>query len=177
MAEAPQWVTVGKITSAHGVRGEVKVALFVDDPEFLRDAKFLILESRTQRKRMEIQSMRFHQGQALIRFQGITGRDEAERLRGRELSLPLELLPDLAEDEYYVAEIVGLTVESEEGEVLGEVAEVMFTGANEVYVVRGGPYGEILLPAIESVVQSVALDEGRIRVALPEGLLDEAPTE
>ncbi|MDQ4078341.1 MAG: ribosome maturation factor RimM [Chloroflexota bacterium] len=171
MPETEQWITIGKITRAHGIRGEVKVALFVDDAEFLQELEHVFLESRPRRK-MAIESVRFHRGQALLQFEGIDDRNEAERLRNRELLVPFEWLPELEEDEYYVTQIIGLAVETEEGEVLGEVDEIIFTGANEVYIIRGGPRGEILLPAIESVVQSVDLEAGRVVVTVPEGLLE-----
>lgn len=171
MTSAEERVVVGKITSAHGIRGEVKVSLFVDDPSFLSDVKTIRLDGRPPRE-IAVRGVRFHSGSALLLFEGVTDRTEAERLRGRELSVPLSLLPALDEDEYYVSEIVGLQVESSEGEPLGTLEEVIFTGANEVYVLRGGPHGEILIPAIESVVQSVDLEGGRMVVALPDGLIE-----
>ncbi len=173
MPKADEWITIGKITSAHGIQGEVKVALFVDDGGFLQDIEAVYLEGRQARQEMKIKGVRFHKGQALLRFEGISDRNEAERLRNRELAVPFDWLPELDEEEYYVAEIIGLAVETvEEGERLGNVAEVIFTGANEVYVVRGGPRGEILLPAIESVIQEVDLEQGRLLVSLPEGLIE-----
>lgn len=167
-----EWIVIGKITSTHGVRGEVKLALFVDEADFLSEVGSVFLEGRPARQEHRLQGVRFHHGNVLLHFEGVHDRDEAERFRNREVSVPLEWLPDLEEGEFYVAEIVGLSVESETGEALGQVAEVLFTGANEVYIVRGGPHGEILLPAIESVVQSVDLAAGRMVVVVPDGLLD-----
>jgi 16S rRNA processing protein RimM len=172
VTQSQDWIVIGKISSAHGVRGEVKAQLFLDDPEFLIGVESLFLEGRPGRQKIGIKRLRLNRSQAIISIEGINDRTEAERLRGREISIPGEWLPELEEDEYYVAQIIGLTVETIEGEVLGEVAEVIFTGANEVYVIRGGPRGEILLPAIESVVEAVEVQQGRMRVAVPEGLLD-----
>ncbi|MBA3531828.1 MAG: 16S rRNA processing protein RimM [Ardenticatenales bacterium] len=171
MSEDEEWITIGKISSAHGIRGEVKLSLFVDESDFLADLEILFLEGRP-RKEIAIKQVRLQQTQAILHIAGVEDRNEAERLRGRLVSIPLSWLPALSEDEYYVAEIIGLSVETAEGERLGEVAEVMFTGANEVYVIRGGERGEILLPAIESVIQSVDLEAERILVVVPEGLLD-----
>ncbi len=164
-------IVIGKITTAHGIQGEVKVSLFVDDGEFIRDLDFLYLEGRPRRE-IKLKRARITANQAILAFEGLETRNDAEALRGRELSIPVEWLPELDEGEYYVAEIVGLAVETEEGEPLGTLEEVIFTGANEVYVIRGGPKGEILLPAIESVVQSVDLEAGRMVVTLPEGLVE-----
>lgn len=171
MSEAEERVIIGKVTGAHGVKGEVRVALFLDDPDFLRDLPTLTLEGRPRRE-IKVQALRFHQNNALLQVEGITDRTAAEQLRGREVSLPRSALPVLEDGEYYVAQLIGLTVETTEGEALGKLAEVMFTGANEVYIIRGGPHGEILLPAIESVVQEVNLESGRIIVIVPDGLLD-----
>jgi 16S rRNA processing protein RimM len=172
VAQPEEWVVIGKITGAHGIRGEVRVTLFIDDPETLNDMETLYLERRSGREPLDVESVRFHKGNALVKFKVVRDRSEAEQLRGREVVIPFEWLPALEEDEFYVAEIVGLTVETEQGEPLGKVEQVIFTGSNEVYVVRGGPEGEILLPAIESVINSVDLEAGRIVVTVPEGLLD-----
>jgi 16S rRNA processing protein RimM len=172
VVESQDWIVIGKITSAHGVRGEVKAQLFLDDPDFLADVESLFLEGRPGRQEIGIKRLRLNRGQAIVSIEGIDDRTEAERLRGREIAIPRNWLPELEEDEYYVAQIIGLTVETMDGEVLGTVAEVIFTGANEVYIVRGGPRGEILLPAIESVVQAVDVEQGTMSVAVPEGLLD-----
>ena len=166
-----RWVTLGKITAAHGIQGEVKVTLFIDDADFLRERKALWMGGRPRRE-VALTRVRLSANQAILGLDGVTDRTAAEALRGRELFVPLEWLPPLEEDEYYVAQIVGLEVVTEGGESLGRVAEVVFTGANEVYVVREGPKGEILLPAIASVIQRVDLDAGRIEVTLPEGLID-----
>lgn len=170
MADADEWVVIGKIAGAHGVRGEVKLTLFVDDGEFLTQVKHLYIEGRT-RQRLTVKHLRFHQNHALVSFDEITDRTAAEPLRGREVSIPFGWLPALEEDEYYVAQIKGLTVVTEAGERLGTVSEVMFTGANEVYVIQGGPYGEILLPALESVIQTIDVEAGTMTVILPEGLI------
>lgn len=164
-------VPLGKITAAHGIQGEVKVTLFVDDAAFLREHKAMWIEGRPRRE-VKLSRVRLTANQAILGIEGIEDRTAAEQLRGRELSVPFSWLPPLEEDEYYVAEIVGLEVVTESGESLGTVAEVLFTGANEVYIIRGGPRGEILLPAIASVVQQVDLAAKRITVIVPDGLLD-----
>lgn len=166
-----QLVTLGKITAAHGIQGEVKVTLFVDEADFLREHRTLWIEGRPRRQ-VALTRVRLSANQAILAIEGIEDRSAAEQLRGRELTVPLAWLPPLEEDEYYVAQIVGLAVVTDTDERLGTVAEIIFTGANEVYIVRGGPRGEILLPAIASVVQSVDLEARRLTVIVPEGLLD-----
>lgn len=163
-------IVIGKITGAHGVRGELKMAIFLDDFDFLRDVKTLVLERRSLHE-VKVKRIRIHKNRAILLLEGINDRNTAEQWRGYQVILPFALLPPLEEDEYYVGEIVGLDVKSIEGEWLGQVREVIFTGANEVYVVEGGPKGEILLPAIKSVIDSIDLEANELLVTLPQGLV------
>jgi 16S rRNA processing protein RimM len=165
-----EWVVIGKIVGVHGVKGEVKIVPSVEGADFWRSLKKIYLQGR-QRREMPIQSVRMHQGNALVLFEGFIDRTTAESLRGRTVEVPFEWLPDLEEDEYYVAQVIGLTVVTTDGETLGTVADVMFTGANEVYVIRGDA-GEVLIPAIESVVENVNIEDGTMTVTLPEGLVE-----
>lgn len=163
-------IVIGKITGAHGVRGELKMAIFIDDFDFLRSVPTLFLERRSVHE-VKVKRIRIHKSRAILLLEGINDRTTAEQWRGYEVTLPFAWLPSLSEDEYYVGEIVGLEVKSLEGEWLGQVTNVIFTGANEVYVVKGGAKGEILLPAIKSVIQSIDLEAGHLLVTLPEGLV------
>jgi 16S rRNA processing protein RimM len=167
---SPEWVTIGKIVGVHGVKGEVKIVPSVDDPAFWRSLKSLYLEGR-QRRVIQVQSVRMHQGNALVTFEGMADRTAAETLRGRDVAVPFAWLPVLEDDEYYVAQLIGLTVVTTAGETLGTIKDVMFTGANEVYVIRGDRYGEVLIPAIASVVQTVDIPNRTMTIELPEGLV------
>lgn len=163
-------IVIGKITGAHGVRGELKMAIFLDDFDFLRQMKTLFLERRSVHE-VKVKRIRIHKNRAILLLEGINDRTTAEEWRGYQVTLPFACLPTLQEDEYYVGEIVGLDVKTIEGEWLGQVREVIFTGANEVYVVKGGAKGEILLPAIKSVIESIDLEASHLLVTLPEGLV------
>ncbi len=166
-----EWVVIGKIVGVHGVRGEVKIVPSVEEPDFWRRLKTMVLQGRIQRE-LKVESVRMHQGNALVKFEGFPDRTAAESLRGRDVAVPFAWLPALEEDEYYVQQLVGMTVVTTEGETLGRLAEVLFTGANEVYIVRGDLYGEVLIPAIAQVVETVDLESKTITVNLPEGLIE-----
>jgi 16S rRNA processing protein RimM len=117
-----------------------------------------------------IEQVRWMKGQPVLKLSGVEDRDQAEELRGRYLRVPGDDLAPLEEDEYYLFQIVGLRVETEDGRLLGTISEVLQTGANDVYVVPTAT-GELLVPAIPDVVQAVDLAGGRMIVRLMAGML------
>lgn len=117
-----------------------------------------------------VEGFRLHKGRTLLKLSGCESPTGADKLRGQYVYVPIEEAVPLPEDEYYVHQIVGLTVWTKEGELLGQVSEVLFTGSNEVYIVQGEGK-EMLLPAIEDVVKEVDLERGRLIVELMEGLV------
>ena len=169
MTQEQQFLAVGRIVGAHGVRGEVKVKSLTDFPErFVSGAQFFIENEAAPR---EIASVRPHKGMLLIRFVDVSTRNNAEALQKKHLFVPRDEAMPLGEDEYYEDELLGLQVETLAGEALGELIEIIWTGANDVYVVKGAQ-GEILIPAIADVVQKVDLASGVMQVSLLPGLRD-----
>jgi 16S rRNA processing protein RimM len=167
------YMAVGLITGAHGLRGEVKVELHTDFPErFAPDVEMYLGEDL---ELLTIRGSRPHQGQLLLQFDGIDDRDAADDLRGLWLFIPDEQAVTLEEDTYFVHDIIGLSVQTTSGQLLGTVAEVLFTGANEVYVVAppDQPRKEILIPAIADVIKTVDLEQGILIVDPLPGLLEE----
>jgi len=164
----PRYLVVGKIVAPWGVRGEVKVAIETDFPErFSRLKRVYLGEEATS---FVLEGSRLHQRHVLLKLEGCDDRNAAEKLRGQLVQIPIEEAMPLGEDEYYIYQIVGLDVWTTKGEHLGRVSEVLFTGANDVYVVQG-ERGEILIPAVEDVVVEVDLAGGRLTVELMEGLI------
>jgi 16S rRNA processing protein RimM len=169
------YMAVGCIVGVHGLRGELKVELHTDFPErFAPNAHLRLGEALIE---CTIVASRMHKTHVLLQLKGITRREQAEALRGQWLFVPEEDATNLEEGAYWVHEIIGLEVESEDGRHLGEIADVIFTGANEVYVVRTPPTvnrgRELLLPAIDDVVRAVDLPANRMVVHLLPGLLEE----
>lgn len=165
--EEPRLLVIGEVLRPQGLRGEVRVRVLTDFPERLRVLKRVYLGQTL--KPAIVESVRFHQGCALLKFAGYDDRTAADSLRHAWVQIPVEEAMPLEEDEYYFYQIVGLAAWTAQGEYLGRVQEVLATGANDVYIIRG-PKGEILLPAIEEVVREVDLEAGRLTVVLPEGL-------
>lgn len=162
----PEYLVAGEIVAPFGIRGEVKVLLDTDFPELVLDAQELYIGDPPLRYGVEW--ARLHQGMVRLKLAGCDDRDAAEELRGQWVQLRLADMPVPGEGEYYYHQLIGLRVWTEGGEDLGTVTDIL-TAGGAVLVVRG-PAGELLLPAIESVVREVDLAAGRIRVHLLEGL-------
>lgn len=158
-------VVVGRIVTAHGVKGEVKVEPLTDFPERFARGSRLWLDG----VELGVMSGRWQRSQVIVKLDGVDSREAAEALRGKELTVPDVAELPVGEDLYYLHDIVGLRVESRDGEALGEVYDVLSTGSNDVYVVRGDG-GEMLLPALEDVVLEVDVAGGRIVVDVPDGI-------
>ena len=169
------YLAVGKVSAPHGLRGELKVELHTDFPD--RFAPERVVFVGVDRVRTRILSSRPHKGGMLLRLDRVEDREAAESLRGQWLLIPEEESMALDDDTFWVHDIIGLSVRTESGRDLGVVEDVLFTGANEVYVVetpadvnRGR---QLLLPALRDVIRNVDLDGRILTVQLPPGLLEE----
>ena len=166
---APDLITIGRIVAPHGIRGEVRVRLETDFPERfvkLRRA-YLVREGRAEE--VDIGSVRPHRDGLLVVLRGVGDRTAAEQLRGAQIAVPRADLVPLAADSFYVFEILGMRVRTDDGRDIGVIDEVMRGPANDVYVVRSGER-EILVPAVRQIVRAINRDAGEITVALPAGL-------
>ncbi len=167
------YMAVGMVIGPHGLRGELKVELHSDYPARFEPGNLLWLGEDLEQ--MEIVSSRPHKGQMLVVLSGVADRSEAEAVRGQWLFIREQDAAELEQDTYFVHDIIGMAVQTGDGRLLGVVKDVLFTGANEVYIVTppDAPDRELLLPAIADVVQQVDLGEGMITVNLLPGLLDD----
>lgn len=171
----PSYVIVGRVRRPHGIQGEVRVEILTDYPERLVQHEFLYLahpETPDDVTRYAVESVRPHKDILLIELEEVDDRDEAEELRGMLVQVPLADAVPLEEGEYYHFQLIGMDVETETGEWLGRVAEVLESGAHDVFVIRG-PRGEILLPAIEAVILELSTEAREMVVHLPPGILEE----
>jgi 16S rRNA processing protein RimM len=165
------YLAIGQIISPHGVRGEVKVAVMTDYPARFRPGARVFLSTASGVTPMEITAARPHKGMMLVKLASVGDRNAAELLRNAFLLIPEEEAMPLGEHENFAHDLIGLTVETTAGEVLGQLTEILFTPANDVYVVSG-PGGEVLVPALREVVLQVDLASRKMVVLLPEGLRD-----
>ena len=167
--QGPRFIAVGQVVKPHGVRGEVAVEVLTDFP-----GRFALLErvylSEDDPRPVALESVRFHKGRALLKLGGYDDRTAVEALRGELVLVPIDEAMPLEPDQYYQDDLIGLEVWTTDEEYLGQVVEILETGANDVYIVQG-ERGEILLPAIADVIQWIDLEENRMVVELMEGLI------
>ena len=169
----PRYLLVGRILRPHGVRGELRVGILTDHPDRLaQHAHFYLAHAKSPDKvrRYSVRGLRLHKKSLLLKLDGCDDRNAADELRGMLVQIPIEDAVPLEEGEYYLFQLVGVRVEAESGEWLGQIVEVIETGANEVYVVRG-PRGEVLLPGVDDVVRELDVESKRMVVRLMPGLL------
>ena len=161
-----EFLTIGQILAPWGVKGKLKVKVITDFPQrFAPSSKIYI-----NRQPMTIDSAEWHKGKAIIKLNQIDTIEAAQRLRGQPIEIHHSQVHPLPEGQYYHFQLIGLEVWTTQGELLGNITEILATESNDNYVVRGAK-GEILIPAIEDVVKSIDLDSRRITIEPIEGLL------
>ena len=165
-----QFLQVGVISSTHGIRGEVKVFPTTDDAERFKVLKYVILDAGKEQIPLEIQSVKFFKQFVIVKFKGIDNINDIEMYKGKSLLVTRENAVELEEDEYYIADLIGMRVTTDEGET-GELKDVIETGANEVYVVQFDNLGEVLIPAIHDCILDVDVEKMEMKVHLLEGLV------
>lgn len=167
-------ILIGEIVAAHGVRGTVKVRSFTESEDlFDRQEHLILIDPKGRRHEPEVIAVQTHKSTLRLSLKNVESREAAETLVGSKIYIPKTDLPPLEEGIYYWIDLIGLEVHTSEGELLGRISEIIPTGANDVYVVKpnGRDEGEVLIPAIASVVQDIDLKKGRVRVTLPQGLM------
>ncbi|MDF2877561.1 MAG: rimM [Clostridia bacterium] len=162
--------TVGKIVNTHGIKGEVKVIPTTDDPKRFEKLKTIYVERKIMEE-YKIQSIRYHKKFVLMKFEGIETLNDAELFKNAVLKINRKDSLPLEENEYYISDLYGVEVMTEEGRRLGEITDVIYTGSNDVYVIkREDTQKELLIPAIKQVIKQVDLSQKKMIVKLLEGL-------
>ena len=163
---------VGVITSPHGLRGEVKVYPTTDDPSRFKILKELILKEKRSERVLKVRSVKFFKQFVILGFEGLNRIEDVESLRQCPLLVERKDAVPLEEDEYYIADLIGLSVRREDGTEIGTLKEVLETGANDVYVVGREGQKDLLLPAISQCILDVQPEQGFVTVHVMEGLED-----
>lgn len=165
-----EFLQVGVISSTHGIRGEVKVYPTTDDAARFKKLKKVLLDTGKERMELEVQSVKFFKQFVILKFKGIDNINDIEKYKGRSLLVPREDAVELGENEYYIADLIGMEVFAGE-ERFGVLRDVMETGANEVYVIDSEKHGEVLVPAIRDCILDVDVENRTMVIRLLDGLL------
>ena len=167
-----QRLQVGIITASHGLKGEVKVYPTTDDPARFRRLKQVILDSGKETRTLEIEGVKFFKQLVILKFKGLDDINDVEKFRKASLYVTRDNAVRLKKDEFFIADLIDMTVETEDGTVLGTLRDVITTGANVVYEVTLLQGGSVLIPAIKECILEVDVEKARMRVHLLDGLLD-----
>lgn len=165
-----EFFRVGVIANTHGIRGEVKVFPTTEEPKRFKGMKEVILDTGKEKKTLEITSTRFFKNMVILKFRGYDNINDIEPYKGMELFVSRENAIPLEEGEYYIADIIGAKVITEDGADFGILRDVMTTGANDVYVVDHQGK-EVLLPVIPDCVLERDLEQKIVKIHLMKGLV------
>lgn len=167
-----EYLIIGQLVNTHGVKGELKATALTDDPQRFLKLKWVYIDKNGTLEKHNILSVKFFKQFVILKFDGIDTMEAAEKLKGMYLKIDRANAVKLPKDSFFITDIIGLQVYDENNALLGKLTHVLQTGSNDVYVVKDTEGKEILIPALKSVVKEVSIENKRISVILPKGLLD-----
>lgn len=170
LEEEPVFVIIGKFRKPHGIRGEIRMTVLTDFPDLIEKGMTIYLGEKYQP--YTINGLRWKGEDLLVSLEEMPDRTAVEIFRNIMVSVKSEDIPEPDEGEYYLHQLIGMEVITDEGENLGKLTEVILTGANDVYLVSPPQGKEILLPAIEEVILAINLEDQTMTVHIIPGLLD-----
>ncbi len=162
---------VGQIVNTFGIKGEIKVTPFTNDIRRFDDLKKVYVKTRKESKLYNVENARYHKNMVLLKLKGINTPEEAEMLRNAFLEIDREDAIPLEEGTYFIADLLGLEVYTDEGKLLGKVEDIYNTGSKDIYVIKDELGKQVLLPGIDEVIKEVDLNNGKIIVHLIPGLV------
>lgn len=166
-----EYFEIGLISNTHGLKGEMKVRPYTEDAKRFGELKKVWISINNIDKEYEIESVRYQKDVVLLKLKGVDQIEDAEKLKNHVLTIPRKAGKKLAEDEYFIADLIGCEVY--ENEYIGVLNDVFTAGGSDIYVIKREKKNDLLLPAITSVIKKIDVEKKRIDVEIPRGLLDE----
>ena len=163
---------VGAVTSTHGLAGEVKVFPTTDDPKRFKKLKQVLLDTGKDMLPLGVEHVKFFKNMVILKFKGYDRIEDIMGFKGKNLYVTRENAVRLKKDESFIADLIGMKVYTEDEAYLGELTEVITTGANDVYTVRMENGKDVLIPAIGQCILNVDVEHETMQVHLLEGLLE-----
>lgn len=166
-----QYLELGQIVNTFGIKGQVKVNPFTADIRRFEELKEIYVEKKNELKLFKIEQVNYSKNMVILKLQGVNNPDEAEKLRNCYIKINRKDAKKLPEGTYYIVDLIGLDVYTDEDKLLGKVDDIYNTGSSDIYVVKDELGKQILLPAIKDVLKKVDLENGKIIVHLIQGLI------
>ena len=162
---------IGQIVNTFGIKGMIKVKPFTDDIKRFDDLKKVYVEKNNTKIEYEIEEVKYHKDMVLIKFKSINTVEQAEKLRNSYLKISRDSVEDLEEDRYYIVDLIGIDVYTDENILLGKLEDIFNTGSNDIYVVKNELGKQILLPAISDVIKQIDMENKKMIVHIIKGLM------
>ena len=166
-----EYFEIGQIVNHFGIKGMIKVNPFTDDISQFEKLKSILLVKDGKLSEVEIEETKYSKNQVLLKLKGIDTVEEAEKYRGCYLKIARSNSKKLPKDTYFIADLLGLTVYTDENILLGKVEDIYNSGANDIYVIKSEDGKQILLPGTKEVIKQIDLEQERITVHIIKGLI------
>ncbi len=166
-----KYLEIGQIVNTFGIKGMVKIKPFTDDIRRFDKLKTIYIENKKEKKEYQIEEVKYHKNMVLMKLQGIDTKEQADLLRQSYLLVDRKNEEPLEEGVYYIVDLIGLEVYTDQEQLLGKVEDIFNTGSNDIYVIKDELGKQILLPGIPDVLKKVDIEKGKITVHLIPGLI------
>lgn len=166
-----KYLEIGQIVNTFGIKGMVKVKPFTDNIERFNNLEKIYIKNKSGQTEYKIQEIKYHKNMVLIKFEGIENPEQADLLRNSYLIVDRETEEPLEPGRYYIVDMIGLDVFTDDNEYLGKLEDIYNTGSNDIYVVKNELGKQVLLPAIEDVIKNIDMDSKKVIVHLIPGLV------
>ena len=166
-----EYLEIGQVVNIFGIKGMIKDKPFTENIKLFDKLTKIYIKKKNTEKEYEIEEVKYHKNMVLIKLKGIDTVEEAEKLRDGYLQVDRKDEEPLEEGTYYIVDMIGLEVYTDDGNILGKLEDIYNTGSNDIYVVKNEQGKQILLPAISEVIQKIDMENKKIIVHLIEGLI------
>ena len=166
-----EYLEIGQIVNTFGIKGMVKVKPFTDNIERFSNLEKIYIKNKSGQTEYKIQEVKYHKNMVLVKFEGIENPEQADLLRNSYLIVDRETEEPLEAGRYYIVDMIGLDVFTDDNEYLGKLEDIYNTGSNDIYVVKNELGKQVLLPAIEDVIKNIDMDNKKVIVHLIPGLV------
>ena len=166
-----KYLEIGQIVNTFGIKGEVKINPFTDDIKRFDKLKTIYIENKKVKKEYKVENVKYHKNMVIMKIKGIDTIEQAQEFRNTYVLIDRENEEPLEDGIYYIVDLIGLEVYTDEGKLLGKVDDIFNTGSNDIYVVKDEFGKQILLPGIPDVLKQVDLEHKKITVHLIPGLI------